>query len=337
MFVIGVSLLSCNSEKLIKNISDGWQVMIAVKTPNPALMIYDYPSGTVVSNDVYLQNNGESLKYCPDKMAEYAKSIFLIFTEAQKLLILEAGTYKKQTEIDFAPLNKSPLSMCFANPTTAYLIYKNDSIVDVFDLTVNQITQSIPIGKITTALACYDNQIVIANGPNDAVTIIDTRDNSVKGSISVEPYPCLVEFTADGVKAIIISAGRGKFDSTAQTNAVAQTIDYSQLIALEKVDLGMGIVKPIEQIPQSIASNAKVYTYVGTQKFLLKYITRTGTQISRVDNGNYLSVIYNPKRDEMIYLKQSGNTIQLRTADPYSSEVKATYSIPSGYVSLLPL
>jgi len=335
--VLGISTLSCVNEKIIENTQDSWKVLISIKNPTPVLALYEYPSGKVLSQDVYLENNGSSLSSVPEKMAEYANAIFLIFTEGKKIVSLNSKSFKKNGELDFTASNKTPLSICFANATTAYIIFKNDSIVDVLDLTVFQITSSINIRKITTAIACYGNRIVIANGPSNTVTVMATNDNSVIGTINVEPYPCLVDFTADGAKAVVISAGSGKFDSTAKTNAVAQTIDYALMQPMEKVDLGVGIVKPIEQIPQSLAHNSKVYCFVGTQQYLLRYITRTGNQISRIDNGNYLSVIYNFKREEMIYVKQIGTTFQLKTSNPATSEMKATYTLPSGYVALLPL
>ena len=335
--MLGISTLSCVNEKIIENTQDSWKVLISIKNPTPVLALYEYPSGKVLSQDVYLENNGSSLSSVPEKMAEYANAIFLIFTEGKKIVSLNSKSFKKNGELDFTASNKTPLSICFANATTAYIIFKNDSIVDVLDLTVFQITSSINIRKITTAIACYGNRIVIANGPSNTVTVMATNDNSVIGTINVEPYPCLVDFTADGAKAVVISAGSGKFDSTAKTNAVAQTIDYALMQPMEKVDLGVGIVKPIEQIPQSLAHNSKVYCFVGTQQYLLRYITRTGNQISRIDNGNYLSVIYNFKREEMIYVKQIGTTFQLKTSNPATSEMKATYTLPSGYVALLPL
>lgn len=337
IILLGISTLSCANEKIVENTQDSWKVLISIKNPTPVLALYEYPSGKVLSQDVYLENNGSSLSSVPEKMAEYANAIFLIFTDGKKIVSLNSKSFKTNGELDFSGTNKSPISMCFANATTAYIIYKNDSIVDVLDLTVFKISRSVNIGKITTAIACYGNRIAIVNGPSNTVTIMATNDNSVIGSINVEPYPCLVDFTADGAKAVVISAGNGKFDSTAKSNAVAQTIDYNLMQPLEKIDLGIGIVKSIEQIPQSMATNAKIYCFVGTQQYLLRYITRTGNQISRIDNGNYLSVIYNFKREEMIYVKQTGTTFQLKTSDPSTSEIKATYTLPSGYVALLPL
>ncbi len=337
IILLGISALSCGNEKIVENTQDSWKLLISIKNPTPALALYEYPSGKILSQDVYSENNGTSLTSAPEKMAEYANAIFLICTEAKKIISLNSKSFKKNGELDFTAANKSPLSICFANATTAYIIYKNDSIVDVLDLTVFQITSSINIRKITTAIACYGNRIVIANGPSNTVTVIATNDNSVIGTINVEPYPCLVDFTADGAKAVVISAGSGKFDSTAITNAVAQTIDYALMQPMEKVDLGVGIVKPIEQIPQSLAHNSKVYCFVGTHQYLLRYITRTGTQISRIDNGNFLSVIYNFKREEMIFVKQAGDLLQLKTADQFTSEIKATYTLPAGYIALLPL
>lgn len=337
IILLALSAMSCGDEKIINNSQDNWKVLIALKNPSPVLALYEYPSGKILSQDVYKEFNGESLTFIPEKMAEYANSIFLLFNEGKKIISLDAKSYKKLAELDFNSSNKSPLNMCFANSTTAYIIYQNDSIVDVFDLTVFKITRSINIKKITTAIGCIGNQIVIANGPDNSVTIMDTRDNSIRGSLAVEPYPCLIDFTADGLKAVVISAGNGKFDSTVKSNAVAQTIDYNLIQPMEKIDLGLGIVKPIDQIPQSMAHNAKIYCFIGTQQYLLRYNTRTGTQISRIDIGNYLSVVYNYKRDEMLYVKQIGSLLHLITADPVTSGTKATYTLPSGYIALLPI
>lgn len=337
LYILVITLLiSCsNKESIIDNSQDSWKAIISVDNP-PALKLIEFPTGKILNEDIYSGINGHSLTSAPTKLSQYADFMFLFFPEQFKVEIISYSSFKSLKTIDF--INKKPSSVCFPNGSTAYFSFSNDSSVEVFDMTNFTITQNIPVKPYPTIINNSKNQIYITNSLSKTVSVIDTRTNNVEATFDVTDFPEFIDISAEGDKAIIISVGLGKIDSTkTKTAAVATIIDINTRKILTKKEIGVGGLKAIDQIPLGYATTSKVYSYIITKDYLFRYNIKNGSDLARVDNGNYKYIVNNNKRDEVILIRtNSSKQLELITMDPVNYSKKMIKQLPSNFVSIIP-
>jgi YVTN family beta-propeller protein len=332
-----VILSSCSDERVINDYNDSWKAIVAIDNGAPKLQIIEYPSGAIANDDVYFEANGERLSSAPEQIAEYGGFIFLVQKKEKKITIISSSDYKKTEELDFSAENKVPSGIAF-HLTSAYVLFENDSLVTPIDLTVFKKVTSINTGYVNGQIAADGNQVFITNPLDNKVSVIDTRVNDKVADVSVPDYPCLVAFDRYG-KAVVVTAGKGKFNNdtaTKKTEAYIMLIDTVTRTVTGKQPLGVGIVKPTEQLPFSITVASKLYSFICTQQFLLRYNTRTGLSVVRLDNGNFESAIYNSKRDELVIIKKDGVGRKLIVSPSQSYAPIFTKALPDGFICLLP-
>jgi len=331
-------ILSCSDDKIIDDTNDNWFVIASTESPYPELLKIEYPSGNVVETNLYEEANGKKLTSAPEIIYEFGGLLFLLQPDDYKITVLDKRTYIESAVIDFSSESKKPLAVAFANATTSYVIFKGDSIVEAVDLTVMKPARTIELPGIASSIAVAVNQIYVACPELNIIQVIDTRDNQLTETIDVPEYPTLVTFTYDGLNAVVVSSGLGKYDSTEEkTEAYVSFIDRGTHTEIARQPLGIGIVDPKEQIPNAVATPSRLYAYIGTQEYFLRFNTRTAGSVARVANGNYSSVIYNAKRDEMILIKVDGTGKRLITTSPEQYEELLDIQLPAGVISILPI
>jgi len=170
-----------------------------------------------------------------------------------------------------------------------------------------------------------------------APTIVD--DVKLDDKLMTEEIfgPILPIMTYDELDIVVVSAGAGKFDTTQEkTNAFVTLLDNGTKQEIVRQPLGIGVVNPKEQVPLAIATAERLYAFIGTQEYLLQFNTRTGASPARLLNGKHISVLFNDRRSEMIFLRDDGTSLQILTYNPEDKKYNLDIKLPDGVVNILP-
>ena len=333
-------ITSCSDERIIDESDKSWKALVAVSQNTSKLQLIEYPAGNIINDDVYFQANGERLTSAPELIAEFGRMLFLLQRDEYKITVLNSDTYIKTSEISYANESRKPTGIAFPqHGTSAYVIFEQDSMVSFIDLTVMKHSGYINLNKICRSIASAANQVYVAHPYDNIISVIETNTNSKVAEIPVPEYPVLVGFTDDALRVVCVSAGKGKFgdDTTiTRTNANVSLIDVSTRKITATQPLGLGIVKPVEQAPLSLAITSKIYSYIGTQNYLLRFNTKTAGSVSRINNAYTESVIYNFKRDEILIIIKENNIRKLILSSAQSFSESMTKTLPDGFICLIP-
>lgn len=331
-----ILFVSCSDERIISDVNLSWKALVVVDYPNPELIEIEYPSAKIVGTDLFQKANGKILSSVPNMIASFGNFYFLLQNQEYKINVLDKN-FAIVSEIEF-DLERKPIGIAFPNSTSAYVIFENDSLVSVIDLTIFKEALQIQMTSAASSIASSGSKVYVTEPLVNSVSVIDTRTNKVEKVIKTPEYPLFVSTTNDGRQAVVVSAGSGKFDtSKIASDAYISLINYESDELTVSQPLGIGIVNPKEQIPSSLANTGRNYSYISTQNHLLRFNSRTGGAVARVLNGNYESVIYNFKRDEVILVKDETGTKRIQTSKAEDLNINFQTNLPAGFVLIIPL
>lgn len=335
--LITTLIISCSKdEQVINDPTVKWRLLVSADNQT-RLELTSQPEGTVTISDVYQTNNGKSLDGQVMKMAEYGKNLFLFIPSKYKIEIIDNETFKSTAVFDFSASLRIPSAICFANSSTAYICFGNDSTVDLLDMQFMKIVKTIEVGKNPVSIACAGNQVFVANRGDNTVSIIDTRDNEVKATLNVASCPSFVDVSKDAETALVISLGEGKLDSTqTKTSAQLTLFNVNTRAVIKNKFLGTSEADAIKQIPRGITVNEKSMAFVPTATNLFRISTKTGDMVN-VSKVEHISALYNNKRDELLLIRKKTSGTEIYTADPTNAAFRATLHISPDALTLLPL
>jgi YVTN family beta-propeller protein len=330
--------LSCSQEeRVIDQSNPNWKTLISTADVNNSVKLIEQPTGKIIQEDIFLEANGELLGSKVKKMTEFQKKIFLFLPEIYKIEIVDKDNFKRLSTLDFSSEKKSPTGICFANATTAYIAFGNDSTVDVLDLTNFKIARTIKVGIEPFSIVNSGNQIFVANKLDNTLSVIDSRTNEVTHTINVPQVPLFLDVSTDGARVVLISSGTGKYDAAeTKSPAYITLIDVATKQILKSKELGRTGINPIEQIPTALASTVSNSGFVTTNEFLIRINTLNGDEITNLGKGNHLTLSYNYKRDELIIIRQTTKGIEGITANSLTGKQIQKLFIPENFIAILP-
>jgi YVTN family beta-propeller protein len=340
VIVLFLLLVSCNQEeKLIDSTNDEWQLLVANNDGSPVLSHYKMPALTLVSNDVYFDNNGEKLVGDVTKIAEFMDVIYLFIPSKYRIETISAKTFKKLATIDFSAKSLVPSDICFPNATDAYICHGNDTLLTIWDMYfLKKKDTTISVGKHPVSIACSGNQIYTANQGDNTVSVIDSRSHMQEAVIPVAPYPTYIKSKNNGTEFIVLSLGSGKIDlSENKTAAIASFIDINTRKVTATQEIGYGAYKSVNQIPQGFAVTNTDWGFIPTNEALLRLDTRSRNRVILVTKISATWIAFNNKFDEIIYLKKEGANCQIITADVVSGAAIGTFNLPLNITALHPM
>ncbi len=331
-------IYSCSQEeRIIDQSNPNWKTLIATSGVNNSIKLVEQPTGKILKEDIFFEANGEFLSGVAKKMTEFQKKIFLFLPDEYKIEIVDKDSFKKLSTLDFSPERKLPAGICFANATTAYITFGNDSTVDVLDLTNFRVARTIKVGKEPVSIVNSGNQIFVANKLDNTVSVIDSRTNEVNHTINVPQVPLFLDVSPDGARVVLISAGTGKYDAAeTKSPAIISIIDVATKQILKSRELGRTGINAIEQIPYALASTIGNSGFVATQEYLIRINTLNGDEITNMGKGNHKALAYNYKRDELIIIRVASKGIEGVTVNSLTAKQIQKLFIPENFISLIP-
>lgn len=335
-----VILTSCSKdEKVINAPVIPWNSLTASDATPSVLAKIEQPSGTVVDGNIYSSsNNGRQLPGKVERIAENGDYIYLFMPSVYKIEVISNSNFKSIGVIDFTATGRKPAGICFPNPTDAYITFSNDSTVDLLDTKYMTVARTLKTGKKPTSVSASGNQVFVTNSADNTVSVIDTRypENGVSQTIPVATAPYYADNLKDGTYMLIVSLGGGKIDSLPKSAATLTMINISTKAIFKTKSIGTSATDAISEIPRGITVSDKGWAFVPTQTALFRINVKTG-DLSAVAKGDFLSAVYNYKRDELIVMKKTSTGVDAYTADPSTGALKSAIELPYAILALLPL
>lgn len=337
LFILTVFLIACSSEeKTINSPIDNWRLLVSTESPE-SLVLYQQPQGLISISDVYFNSNNKQLDGKVERIAENQKYLYLFIPSKFKIEVISNTTFKTETVLDYSAEGRIPSGICFPNPTDAYICFKNDSIIDLLDITNFKTARKITVGKNPVNIAVAGNQIFVVNSGDNTVSIINSNTHDVKTTLQVANKPYYVDVSFDKETAVVVSIGGGKTDTgTAKSAAIASVISVANSNVVKTVNIGTNSSDALNQIPRGISSTEKSWAFIPTKTNLFRINTKTG-DLTSVGKSDYYSAFYNKKRDELIVIRKKGDNFEYYTADPSSAALRNSIKIPANYLTMMPL
>jgi len=315
LFLNVLLFISCNEEKIINDVIVNQKFVLAVDSANPKLVLYDTKDG-ILSNDIYFENNGKNIPGDISKITEYGGMLFLLMPNIYKIEIIDKITFKSLATIDFSNERLEPTDICFANSTDAYICHGNDTALTLLDIYNMAIARKITVGKNPVSIACAGNQIFVANQSDNTVSVVDSRTHKEEAELKVSTAPCLVAVNGENEKALVISLGDGKINSSqTKTAAVATFIDIATRKTGKKVELGTLKTKALDQHPLKLILTLNDWAYIQTKTHLLRLDAKRESGINTLSSEYNRDIVYHKLRNQILVVKGQGNGVQILNAN----------------------
>jgi YVTN family beta-propeller protein len=336
--ILSVILVSCTKdEQVINNYKDTWRFVATTDSDTPALMLVQMPNDSIINNDVFLTANGVTLSGKVQRIVEFQNMLYLFIPSKFKIEVLSKNDYKRVATIDFSASGMEPSDICFPNATTGYVAHGKDTSVSVVDITVFKVARTIKVGVNPVSITCSGNQIYVANRGDNTISVLDSRDNTQKTTITVPTAPSYIDMTSDGTKIVVISLGAGKLGGPeAKTAALASVIDTASKTIERTIDMGYNTTTSIDQLPHGLTITNSDWAYVPCQDNVLDFDARFGTQMFLAMPGNYFNVLYNPRRNELLMVQDNGSGDVLQVIDPDKGSILSSYTFLNKVNLVLP-
>ncbi|MBI5326072.1 MAG: hypothetical protein HZB41_12505 [Ignavibacteriae bacterium] len=340
LFVITFFLVSCRTEeKVINNYTEIWNVLAATDSDTPSLMLVELPEGKIINNDVFLSANGEQLSGKVTKMVLYRDKIYLLIPSKYKIEVINKLNYQHIATIDFTSTQREPSDICFPNATSAYVAHGNDTVVSLVDISdsVFKVARTIKVGIHPVAIANSGMRIYVANQKSNTISVIDGIHNIVEKVIPVHTAPGYIGMNSDRTKALVLSLGGGKIDSSAKTAAKITVINKEDNSIIRTVEIGSETYKSINQVPSGIVITDYDRAYILCQDNIFTMDVNFGESVIESITGTYNNPFFDLTRLQLILLKNNNPGKELYVINPDNEAVKNNYTFSTDVICILPL
>lgn len=302
------------------------------------LRLVQYPDQKVVYRDFLTEQLGITTNSKVTAIKEFLGNLFFLIPEDSKIIVASLDSLKKIAEIDFSATKGTPVDICFANSTDAYVCLENSDEISIVDLTSFLSAKLIKVGKNPCKAVAIGGRVFVANYSDATVSVIEINMRTVSNTINVRPCPISVDASNDGAKLIVTCRGNGKDDSNiTRTSAVAQFYGFSSLELLAEKELGTSSIKAANVNPRAATVSARNYAFFATDNALMRINASTYDKASASLKGDFHFVMYNFWRDELMILKSNGSTSEIITADPNNGSKTFTRTVSDSLICIFPI
>ncbi len=336
LFAFLALLISCGDDsRVVDNFNETTMAYYSTETNPDWLGLIELPSGSVVSQDIYYDKNGERLGSRIYKVITYYNEVFLFLSDAKKIVVISPETYVKKYELDFTQDSLDPLDIVFPNSTDAYVVFRNSPQAWLFDLTNGNIARKIDINGIAADVeGDYSNQIFVANPDKNTVSVIDSRTHKEEAVIDVAPVPMYIKASTDRKKMFVVSIGNGKTNTLDKSAATLTVISTETRQVLKTYNIGSSQSAALEEIPVGIDVTSDRLLFIATKDYLYRYDYKVANSVVRSRKDNYMSICYNSNKDHLMFLTGATGNATAVLADSKTGAYGSETALPAGIQSL---
>lgn len=329
-FMLSIFIYACSpEEKIINNISNSDQLLVATNEDVPKLKILEIPSLKVIEDDLIRNKLNIDISSPIDKIKSNGNFYYLIIASENKIYVIKKLDLTIENTIDFSDEGFEPVDIVFANSTDAYVIHRNSVYCSLVDLTVFKPARQITVGNPPHSIAINGNQIFVANTSDNTISVIDSRDRNTVHEISTEPKPLLLDFSSDGNTLVCITAGNGKLnDSEEKSPALVQFIDKKSRNIFKTIELGFAQIDPLLQHPVAFKITSSDWGFILTKDNFLRLDVKSKDRINLISKTEFHFITSDIKNESLILLYESQNSYRIIYANDRNGEIEETYTLP---------
>ncbi|MGQ9819668.1 MAG: YncE family protein [Candidatus Kapaibacteriales bacterium] len=295
---------------------------VSIQKPNNIQLI-ELPSIKIIDDNAYFNANNEDLDTIA-QIVEFRELLFILQAGSSKISIVNSRSMSKVAEIKF--VNKNPIGIAFPNSTTAFVSFSNQPYLDVIDLTNYKIARTIPIPFNSGKVISIGFYVFILHPYNNSMTIVDSRTFSIVQTLSLPDLPIDIETNPSLDLVFVLNIGNGKIDTTqTKTSAKISIIPISNLTHRDDYEINIGAIKSIDVFPLGLSIPNKHYGYVATKQGLLRFYLANPSQFQKLLSGDFISINYSYKSNELIGLESKNEQTIIYFANPTSFSVTAKF------------
>jgi len=279
-------------------------------TPNGSVSFYHKSSG-IVANDIFGKNNDEQLLGdVAQSMTNFGNRFFIVLNNSNKIEVVDHETFKSlgvvqslQQPRHFVALNNSK------GYVTEWVAYGSLGRVSVIDLETYSVTKTITVGFMPEQLLVINGKLVVANGGDNKLSVINTATDVVENTIQVPDGPS--ELVQDKNNNLwVLSAGKVVYTDD------WSEIDYTKTTpgALTKLNAATLSIEAIYTVPnnQSIPKNLSINgagdnLYFNYQdKTYAHPVTATALNLTPIVNRGFYGMEVDPETGNIFGSDENG-------------------------------
>ncbi len=320
LFTIIILLLSCGKENILEGDSSPRYFLITTDDQPNKLQLFESPTNKILDEDVFFTRNQQSLGNI-SAVAEFRETLFILQHDDYKITITDKEL-RVVSQLDFASQQLKPSSICFPNATTSFISFDNDSLLEVLDLTNFVLAREVKVPYRTTKLIASGYYVFALHFYDSKLSIVDTRNYSLVATINLPDYPQDFDLNPDGSLLYVLCLGKGKID-TKETPSPAKliTLTTTDFAFTKEVMLNLSGVPATNLLTTGLAIANKYFGYISSKTALIRFSVTNPTQFQKFIFGNFTSVIYNYKKDEIITIENKNNLSILYIINPTNASV----------------
>lgn len=327
-------LSSCTlQEKMINNIENDFKLLLS-STDDVSVKLLEFPTGNTLNTNVLSQLASKPIATIT-RIREYRNLLYIFSPESRKMFVITSTNFNLIADITFDSTNIGT-DIAFANATDAYIVSPKSNSVLVYDLTVQKVVRTIPVGKNPVSIAVSENQIFVTCADDNSISIIDSRTHKEEAKVSVAPFPYFVSICNEGQTVVVVSLGNGKIDnSQSQSEAVTSFISLETRKVISTTNIAVGSMDPSKQYPTGLAVTSADWIFIPTKESLFRIDAKNKANINLVTRRYYQSINIMPQTQELLFVRNTNNKLELITADGRTGGAKKVYQINNDKLSTI--
>jgi len=330
ILLISISLLivSCGKEeRLIDNSVVSFSLYLADSVTND-ISLYKYPSLELTKANL-LANAGITINSPVSNIREFQKRIYILVPGEDKMFVFDAVSDTLLAESEF-PLGSGPFDIGFANVADGFILFKFAPYITNYDLVFNKSARTLDGNSIVTSITDYGSYSFMTQSQSRSVRVLDNRTYRDDGEIQVTGIPVLSTITTDS-ELLVITQGYSSLieDTEVIIPSQAHFINPNDRTIRFTRELGDNVINSNEVVPTDLATSPLGYSYVTTNKGLLRLDTRNNGSLIDVSNRVFTRIEYNAQRNGLYLLEHSGNSTKLAEASATNGRVVGDIELPS--------
>jgi hypothetical protein len=336
VFIIFLVFGCKKEESLIEGESPPQYFYIVTGDQPNTIKLFELNSKKVEVEDVFYLKNKIKLDQI-SQIVEYRGILYIFQKETYRITIAYADSLIFIKNLDWSNEKRKPSSIAFANATTGFISFENDSIVSVLDLTNFQVAREVTTKSPISYLENVEQYIIGLSISTGLATIIDSRTFSVERAFWVGDSPLSCAYSSNRNTVFILCAGKGKYDSSqVKTKAKIITLSFPDFNKALEVDLNIGSTSANDLVPTGLTVYGKYFGFISTFSGLLRFSLSNPSQIQRYVAGEFYNLVLDSKKETLIALARSDGQTNFFLINPVNSAIISKHLINSNILLVFP-
>ncbi|TNE33976.1 hypothetical protein EP342_03355 [bacterium] len=313
IFSIAILILfaGCSKEeRLIDNSHSSLDLYLSDSVANE-VSIYDFPSMEVKKANI-LSNAGITLTSPIQTIREFQRKVYFFAPKDDKMIVFDAKTDTLIKVVDF-PFASGPYDISFANPADGFVMFKYAPYIANYDLVFDKIAKYIDGNSAVSSISDYKSYSFLCETVHLSVSVLDNRTYRNDSNIKLTGLPVLSTITSENELLVVTMGytdtkpGEDPVTTPVQVHFInpdSKSLRYTRA-------LGDKVINANEIVPTDIVSTPLGYSYVTSNKGLIRLDTRNNGNLIDVSKRIFSKIEYNAQIKSLLLLELTGTSVKL--------------------------